>query len=565
MTVSTNSYRLILDLFSILPKKIKQKIGFLSILSSFIGFFDFLLLFLLYRAINTLSKNQSVTSEYLSATLSLIIFSIALSLILKTFTTSFQAKIVANIGNYLSIELLRKILNLQYIDFKKLQTSVLRSTLITKLFDTVDIFYFCMQAVSASLIAVLLFIYVLYIQFFEALFLFSFLFCSYLMMSRYISKRINKLSLDVRIGLDKHSIAIQEMLGSFREIKYANADNYFLEHFQPLDYDLRINKTKSLFFISLPRFYIEYAVYAYVIIRTSIAVVFSPQILPGLAILYFAALKLFSLFQNVYMAYLNLKSLRQSAVSVLHLFHRSSSECFTYEYTESVSTALNSGGKNLIMSFTNASFSYNDSSHNLIDTFDFSICQGEHVSLSGASGSGKTTFIDLILGLLPLSTGQRTLFSLPKSNQLRCSPTIALVAQSPFIFDSSLIENILVFKSPDLTSDYLEFILDMCSIYTICSSDSLSVDMSVGEFGNKLSGGQKQRVAIARSLCMLPDLLILDEATSALDSFSEASILSNLFSHRDDLATVTIAHHASAMKYSNKKYEIKNNTLIHII
>lgn len=547
----SQSYNLLTSLYHYLPYVLKNRLGLQCFFSAFVGLLEFLLLFLLYRTISSFADSGISFSAHFSFQLILIIFVLVSSLLCKTFTNLFQSNLVSDIGTFFSKRCIEKILATPYIEFKKFQLSVLHSTLTSKIFDTIDVIYHSIQGFSAFLVSLFLIAYVLYLELFESFLLFSFLAFAYLLVNNLIVRKVKDLSFDVRADLDSHSIAIQQLLGSFREIKYSHFDKYLLEEFSSVDHKLRLNKSRSLFYLSLPRSYVEYFAYAYVIIRCVIAAIYDPSLLPALAILFFAALKLLSLFQNIYIAYLNCQSLSGSVMAIVELLDLHNGISNLVENPLAViCSPLIQNEKPLILQLTNASFSYPNKSDPLIDSINLSISVGDHISLSGQSGSGKTTLIDIILGLAPLTSGSRVLYRLPSNSTNNTLPRISLVAQSPFIFDDTVLANILIFRSPSLESSYLEYILDICGIYDITSSSPDGLDMRVGEHGNRLSGGQKQRLAIARSLAMVPDLLVLDEATSALDNSAETSLLSNLYSHRSDFSTLSIAHHSSALKYS---------------
>jgi ATP-binding cassette subfamily B protein len=186
---------------------------------------------------------------------------------------------------------------------------------------------------------------------------------------------------------------------------------------------------------------------------------------------------------------------------------------------------------------------------------DLEIRRGERIGLVGSTGSGKSTTVDLLMGLL-VPTGGRLLVDgqdlhVPQQpGQLAAwRAAIAHVPQSIYLSDSSIAENI-AFGVPkqDIDLARVKAAADQAQISSFIESSIEGYASFVGERGIRLSGGQRQRIGIARALYKQACVLVLDEATSALDDETESSIMQAVNSLSKDLTVVIIAHRLSALQ-----------------
>ncbi len=204
------------------------------------------------------------------------------------------------------------------------------------------------------------------------------------------------------------------------------------------------------------------------------------------------------------------------------------------------------------------SFRFDDAQNDTISNLSLRVERGERVGIRGASGVGKTTLFNLMLGLYRPTSGKILVddVELDDSNIAKWQNSIGYVSQSVFIADATLAENI-AFGVDTANIDY-ELLLKVVSLSDLGSFvDSLPNGLSsrIGEQGSCLSGGQRQRIGIARALYKRCNILFLDEATSSLDAQSESNInsaIATLSAKQQELTIVVIAHRESSLKYCNR-------------
>ena len=195
-------------------------------------------------------------------------------------------------------------------------------------------------------------------------------------------------------------------------------------------------------------------------------------------------------------------------------------------------------------------FKYPNSEYVAVDGQNFSIAAGSSVAVVGSTGAGKTTAVDLILGLLEPEDGLILISGLkPQEAIVRWPGAISYVPQDVVISNGTIRENVgLGFKSEYVSEELVWDAIKAAQLDSYVSTLPLGLDTQVGERGTRMSGGQRQRLGIARALFTKPKLLVLDEATSALDGETEAAISKAVQDLRGSVTVIMIAHRLSTVR-----------------
>jgi len=211
------------------------------------------------------------------------------------------------------------------------------------------------------------------------------------------------------------------------------------------------------------------------------------------------------------------------------------------------------------------SFHYTEGKGKILDNFNLDIPARGITAIIGKSGSGKSTIIDLILGLLePIEGGlYYGDMAISRSNLHAWKSRIGYVPQSVYLIDGSILENI-VFGS-DLDHVDYERVKQAASIAQLNEFvDSLpgGYFYKVGERGGSLSGGQVQRIGLARALYSNPDILVLDEATSALDNHTESEVMGAIKKMSENIMVIMVAHRLSSILWANNIVYLENGRVV---
>ena len=208
----------------------------------------------------------------------------------------------------------------------------------------------------------------------------------------------------------------------------------------------------------------------------------------------------------------------------------------------------------------NISFQYSQD-EDLVKNLSFEIYKGDSIGIIGLTGSGKSTLINLLLGLITPSQGSifvnKVKLEDVKNHWLS---KIGYVSQDIFLLNDTIKENI-VFGS-DINIKKLNHVTKLTELDEWIKSLTMGIETKVGERGLAISGGQKQRIGIARALYKSPEVLIFDEATSALDNNTQSKIVENIESLKETLTTITIAHRVEMIKNCSRIFIIENGNII---
>ncbi|WP_073058869.1 ABC transporter ATP-binding protein [Fodinibius roseus] len=212
----------------------------------------------------------------------------------------------------------------------------------------------------------------------------------------------------------------------------------------------------------------------------------------------------------------------------------------------------------------NLSYRYPESEEQAIDGISITIPKGEAVAFVGASGAGKTTVVDLILGLLDPDGGEILLDG--KSIQENISAwqrNIGYIPQMIYLADETLRANIAFGLPEDEIDDHKVMeAVRLAQLETMLNRMPDGLDTIVGEHGTRLSGGQRQRIGIARALYHDPKVLVMDEATSALDNITEKEITNAISSLKGERTLIMIAHRLTTVKNCDKLYFMEDGKII---
>ena len=208
-------------------------------------------------------------------------------------------------------------------------------------------------------------------------------------------------------------------------------------------------------------------------------------------------------------------------------------------------------------------FKYPAKENKIIDNASIKLNKNKIFGITGQSGSGKTTFIDLVLNLLKPLSGSITFNGKNIHNEEKKFMTsIGYVPQNVYLLDDTILNNI-TFGNEDkvINRDLLQKCIKFSQLENFINSLPKKLNTNIGHDGKKISGGQLQRIGIARALYQNPEIIVFDEATNALDIPTEIKLLKNLRKFKDDLTIFLISHRLSVLKKCDEILLIKNGKI----
>ncbi len=210
------------------------------------------------------------------------------------------------------------------------------------------------------------------------------------------------------------------------------------------------------------------------------------------------------------------------------------------------------------------SFRYKSASSNALSGVTISIAKGESIGFIGPSGSGKSSLVDVILGLLTPDSGQILVDGKNIDDNMRgWQNEIGYVPQSIYLTDDTLRHNIaLGISDPDINEEAVTRAIEAAQLEAFVATLPEGLNTFVGERGVRLSGGQRQRIGIARALYHDPSVLVLDEATSALDNETENGVMDAVNALHGDKTLIIVAHRLSTVETCDRLYRLDKGVIV---
>ena len=355
--------------------------------------------------------------------------------------------------------------------------------------------------------------------------------------------------------------ALQEGLGGIRDILLDGTQMYFSEIYRKSDHIMKRAQGNNVFIGGSPRYAMEaiglalIAAFAYVLSRQSEGVVAG---LPVLGVFALGAQRLLPLLQQIYASWVSILGAQASLVDLLEFLDQ---PLRTEAHQSEPAPLLFHDA----ICFDNVRFRYSSDGPWVLDGVNFNIPKGNRVGFVGRTGSGKSTGLDLLMGLLEPNEGQILVDGQPISgNHLRAwQRSIAHVPQSIYLADTTLAENIAFGVPPDtIDLDRVQQAARQAQIADFIESSPEGYQAYLGERGIRLSGGQRQRIGIARALYKQASVLVFDEATSALDNATEQSVMDAIEELSSDLTILLIAHRLTTVRRCDTIVELEHGHVV---
>lgn len=355
--------------------------------------------------------------------------------------------------------------------------------------------------------------------------------------------------------------ALQEGLGAIRDVLLDGAQNVYCDVYRRAVMQLQHAGGENTFINQAPRYAMEtlgMALIAALVLVMSYRPGGVAAALPILGMLALGAQRLLPLMQQLYGNWSVVAGSKAALIDVLGLLDQP----LPAEATQPEPDPLTL--KNTI-SFDKVRFQYVNNGPWVLDGIDLVIPKGARIGFVGSTGSGKSTALDLLMGLLEATQGKIMVDGKPVSHELKRAwqRTIAHVPQNIFLADTTVAENI-AFGMPldQINHERVHKAAKQARIAEFIESSPEGYSTIVGERGVRLSGGQRQRIGIARALYKQASILIFDEATSALDSSTEQAVMEAIDSLDSDLTILMIAHRYTTLRNCDLIVQLEQGKMV---
>jgi ABC-type multidrug transport system fused ATPase/permease subunit len=356
---------------------------------------------------------------------------------------------------------------------------------------------------------------------------------------------------------NKRFTAVSEAFGAAKEVKLGGLEKNFVDHFSKYAEIYAKSLATAQVVTQLPRFGLELVAFGGLIIMMLVLMGANSNletVLPIIAVYAFAGYRLIPALQQVYSGF----SMLRFSVSALDNLHNDMSTVKFNYYDKEPSKSEIKFDK--AIELNDVYFSYPNTSKLSLEKLNIVIPANSMIGLVGSTGCGKTTAVDLILGLLDPQKGTLTVDNvvIDQNNRRQWQNQIGYVPQQIYLSDDSVSSNI-AFGMAKNTIDH-NAIKQAAKIANldkfVLNELPEGYDTVIGERGVRLSGGQRQRIGIARALYLRPKVLILDEATSALDTLTEQAVIDAITHLRHEITIIIIAHRLSTVRQCDQIFHL---------
>ncbi len=383
----------------------------------------------------------------------------------------------------------------------------------------------------------------------------------YAVVSRLTRQRLYRNSDVVAASLKERVQVLQEGLGGIRDVLLDRSQQVFLDKFGSVDDRFRQAQAANLFIAAAPRHVVEAAG---VVLIAIVAVLVAGRpgginaALPVLGALALGAQRLLPLLQQAYFSWSQIHGHSAALIDIAKLM----AEPLPVPRPAGTGPAFAKA-----IRFNAVSFAYPGERGTALRGIDLTIAHGERIGIVGQSGSGKSTFVDLLMGLLDPTAGSIEVDGRAITDPCKAEwqDQVAHVPQAIFLADSSIAANIAFGRKLDeIDTERVREAARLAEIDDFIAALPDGYATATGERGVRLSGGQRQRIGIARALYKQAGVLVFDEATSALDDATEAAVMQSVARLPRQLTLVIVAHRLSTLRLCDRIIRLDQGRIVQI-
>lgn len=513
------------------------------------------------------SPGLNLLSEYDLMLYTTLFFGLTILVVnlLRFFLLHINLNFSAKVGSDFSYRIYFIELNQPYIDHINSSSSKIISGVTNKVNSVIGVISMLLNLMASTLIIAFIISAMLLVnpQITSMLF-FGFL-TIYIVLMFLTKSSLQKNSIEISENTSAIIKSLQEGLGAIRDVLIDGTQKFYCKRYKEADIRLRLAQCKNQLISQSPRYGVEtmgmlLIVAIAFILRTKSEFFF--ETLPLLGLIALGSQRILPLLQQGYASWAGIRGESASIEEVVQLLNRP-----LIRPSKADDEGVSSLGFNNSIIFKGVSFKYPGSKRETLSNLNFEIKKGSILGVMGPTGGGKSTLLDLLMGLLHPTQGQITVdgVQICAANVNQWYRHISHVPQTIYLADGTIAENIAFGVSGlNFSIEKVEEAAARSQLMEYILLQPAKFETSVGERGIKLSGGQRQRIGVARALYKNTGLLILDEATSALDTKTEEKVIASIEQKANDFTLVIVAHRLSTLKHCDKILLIEGGSISRI-
>ena len=377
-------------------------------------------------------------------------------------------------------------------------------------------------------------------------------------------KRIlsEKSKIEMKINASKFQM-LNQTFNSIKEIKIFNKNDYFIKKFDEIVMILEKINLITSFVGQLPRIVYEMMAILMIVMFTIFLVLLDkPEetIFPIISLLVASGARLMPAFNQISSSMGMIRYTKPKFKNVLEVLKN-------INYKKNTISGDVKTGKSETIKFDHQieikNLNFEFGSKKILDDISFKILKGSIIGIIGESGTGKSTLINLILGLLEPSSGEILVDNININKNIKSwHKKIGFISQDIYLMDDTIKNNICFgIDEKQIDNNKFQKCLEMAQIKTFVNSLENKENTKIGNLASKISGGQKQRIAIARALYLDPEVIVLDEGTSSLDIKNEDKIISDLNKIKKEKTIIIVSHRKNTLINCDQIFSLKNKKI----
>lgn len=514
--------------------------------------------------VQALAKSAGLTAAVQLILPAMTIFLIAavLAAVVRLMNLWLNTGLAAAVGSDLSCEAYRRTLYQPYAVHLQRNSSSVITTTITQINLTVAALNALLQLLTAAVVAAGLLIGLLLIDWQVALAISILFGGAYGWLAGSTRWKLRSNGERIAVATAQQLKALQEGLGAIRDVLLDGSQLTYLDVYRRADRPQRQLQAQNQYLSAYPRYVLEALATAAIALLGGLLLFQRGRgvlVIPLLGAFALGAQRLLPALQQVYNGWAGLKSYNAALSEVLEMLRQ--------QMPAGLQLAAPMPLRNCLR-LEAIGFRYAQDLPEVLSRLTLEVRPGDRIGLIGSTGSGKSTLVDLMMGLLEPTSGRilvddNDIHDRNHPERLNCwRASIAHVPQAIYLSDSSIAENIAFgVKRSDIDMELVRSAACQAQISGFIEAMDLGYESLVGERGVRLSGGQRQRIGIARALYKQANVLVFDEATSALDNATERSVIHAIEGLSRDLTLVMIAHRLSTLSNCDRVIELRGGSI----
>jgi len=574
--------RIVKSIYKLLSKRRKIQIFLLVILNFFSSIAESISVISVIPLISFLSRSDAKYNLFfidnfinkessLALIISTFIFFILITQILKILNLYSNQRVASLIGLDFSKTAYKNIINRNYIYFIESSSSSVINSLSSNIESFVLGLRFILNGITFLLISFFLIITSFTVNYKLTLILFFLLSTSYILIGQLISRKVLINSKTI-VNLTNSIIKIiQESFGQIKDIILNNSHNIYIDNYEKIEKERKLKQAENVFFAYFPKYIIE----TIGILTLSFFALISfednqsNQTISTIGAFALTIQRLLPSAQIIYSSWIGIRANYSAMKNIIDINNNNNNKS-EFHFKDKIK--LLKFEKNITLK--DISFSYGENNkNNLLKNINLEIKQGDFIGITGKTGEGKSTLIDIITGIIIPNKGNLfiddigILNTLEKEKLLRSwRKNISYVPQEIFISEGDIKENIsLGCDKKEIDFNRIKECAEVTQIDNFIKKLPKGYKTKAGENGVKLSGGQRQRIGIARAIYKNKKLLILDEATSGIDLGTEEKLFKSLMQYKKMITIIMISHRKKSLQFCNKRFILEEHFLKKLI